>query len=131
VGDHDRVAGIGLAGRLPPGLDLALAELGESIAIPRLCLPVDLVPLDRSEVTREPTERTAGINLRELAVVADEDELGLRVGSVLGEPVDRARADHAGLIGDQHRTRSKAIALVDVDEESGDLVLSMPMSVSI
>ncbi|HMJ36759.1 MAG TPA: hypothetical protein VK501_22840 [Baekduia sp.] len=147
MGDHDRVTGIGSTGRLPPVLDqrrtqlvggrpgdeapviairlapcldLALAQLRESRAIPRLCLAMDLVQLDRSEVSRESAERAPGIDLRKLAVVADQDELGLRVGGVLCEPVDRARADHASLVDDQHRTRSKAIALVDVDEQPGD-----------
>ena len=120
-----------IAIRLAPRLDLALAQLRESLAIPRLRLAVDLMQLDCSEVLRQPAERASGIDLRKLPIVADQDQLGRRVGGVLSEPIDRARADHARLIDDQHRTGSRPLPWSMSTSSRAIVVLSIPARDSI
>jgi hypothetical protein len=80
-------------------------------------LSSNLMQLDRAEVLRQATERAAGVDLGQLPVVPDQDQLGLGLGRVTGESVDRARADHSGFVDYQHRARRKAMSLIDVAKD--------------
>lgn len=64
---------------------------------------MDLEQLDGFQALSDRSERTAGIELGKLSIVADEDELRLRTTGGVGEHGEVPRADHAGLVGDQHR----------------------------
>ena len=81
---------------------VAVAELGERGAFPGLVLAAVLGELERAEPVGQPGEGAAGVDLGELARVADEHHLrssALRVGEELFE---LAGADHGGLVDHDH-----------------------------
>jgi hypothetical protein len=59
-----------------PSVDLTGTQCGQRVAIPLARLPARLVQLDRADPFGDATERAAGVDLRQLPIVADEDELG-------------------------------------------------------
>ena len=84
-------------------LDVAVAQRRERVAVPRLVLAADLGQLERAESVGQRGEQAAGLDLGQLAIVADEHELGLRLLGRVEQAREVARADHAGLVDDQHR----------------------------
>ena len=79
-----------------------------------------------AEADAEGAEAAAGVDRRELPVVADQDHLGLDLLGVLQEAGQLAGADHAGLIDHHHRARVQLLlAAVQVAEQpvTGDRVL--------
>ena len=58
------------------GFDVAASQRVQRPAVPRLALPADLPQLDGAERLGQRAEGAAGLDLGQLAVVADEDELG-------------------------------------------------------
>ena len=56
--------------------------------------------------------------ISELAGIADADELAVGGGDVLGEPLVLARADHAGLVDQEHGVGREGLASVEVGEEA-------------
>jgi len=81
---------------------------------------MDLMQLDRAEPLREGAERAAGLDLRELAVIADQYELCLRMLRCVREGSEIARADHAGLVDEQHRAVRERHSLVEALTEARD-----------
>jgi hypothetical protein len=57
----------------------------------------------KAEPQPEGAEAAAGVDRRQLPVLADQDHLGLRLLGVLEEAGQLAAAQHAGLIDHQHR----------------------------
>ena len=67
----------------------------------------------RAEPVGQRREQPAGLDLGQLAIVADEHELGLRLLGGVEQACEVARADHAGLVDDQHRPRGQSHAVVE------------------
>ncbi len=83
-----------------PAFDLAAAQRLERLDVPRLMLAANLAQLMLGKPFGERMEGAAGLDLRELAVVADEHELRAGTHGGLGEPCEVAGADHPGLVDD-------------------------------
>ena len=95
-----------------PGV--ARAELPDGLTLHRVALAAVLAQPNGRELPREGAEGPAGLDRGELAVVADEHDLG---GSALGvreETGELTGADHARLIDDDHRVGGQRSALVEV-----------------
>jgi hypothetical protein len=101
-------------------LHLAAAQGAERVPVPAVALPADVVELNRAQALRERTERPARLDLGELAVVADQHELGVRVARRVGQRREIARADHAGLVDDQHCARRELHAALEAAPETSD-----------
>jgi hypothetical protein len=74
----------------------------QGLAFPDLLLAPVLHELGGAEAEAEGAEAAAGVDGGQLPVITDQDHLGLGVVGVLEEAGERAAADHAGLIDDQH-----------------------------
>jgi len=98
LGDDDAVV---LDVGLRPSLGVAVAEVGQGVAVPLVGLTMHVAQLDRLDALGDGAKGAAGLDLGELAVVADKHELGISPGGVLGEVCEGTGADHAGLIDDQ------------------------------
>ena len=84
-------------------IDIAVAQGRERLAIPRLTLPPYLVQFERPEPVCERGEQTAGLDLGELPIIANQNELASRHRHGVGQPRERPRTDHAGLVNKKHR----------------------------
>ncbi len=76
-------------------------------AFPCFVLTAVLREPDRFETLAEAAEESAGVDLGELARVTDEHDLGPRAGGVVEEACERAGADHAGFVDDEHGAGSR------------------------
>ena len=81
-------------GRRPERLD--------RLALPGEPLPPVLPQRDRLEPIAQRLERAAGLDRRQLARVAGEDELAVCVPDEIEQLLEVACAEHAGLVDDQH-----------------------------
>ena len=69
----------------------------------------------------EPAERAAGLELGQLAVIADEHELAAGRSTCVEQPRELPRRDHAGLVDDEHAPlRAARSPRVEVAEQRGD-----------
>ena len=70
----------------------------------------------------ETAQEPAGVDLGELAGIADEDDLGVRGVGVVEDAGEESGADHAGFVDDEDRVgREAAVArVVEVGEQAGD-----------
>ena len=74
--------------------------------------------LDRFEPAGEAGEQAAGVDLGELAGVADEHDLGAGPVGGVEERGEGAGAGHAGLVDDQHGAVVESwLAVVEVDAQ--------------
>ena len=104
VGDRDApMLAIGAC----PALDVAAAQRGQRVAVPRLALPAHLSQLERIEVLGEGVEGAAGVDLRQLAVVADQHQLRVGLLGGLREQAEVAGPDHAGLVDTSTPSRGR------------------------
>ena len=88
---------------------VAGAELGERVALPALGLAAVVGEVAGAEAASEAAEGAAGIDLGELARVADEHDLGSGRFGVGEEPGELAGADHGGLVDHDHGAASSAV----------------------
>jgi hypothetical protein len=102
------------------------ADEVEGFAFPGLLLPPILREFTGPEAEPQSPEAAAGVDRRQLPVIADQHHLGLGLVGVLQEPGELAAADHAGLIDHQHRAGVQLLmTVVQVEQEpvAGDDVL--------
>jgi hypothetical protein len=66
-------------------------------------LPAVLGQLAGAKAEAEGAEAAAGVDRRQLPVIADQHDLRLRPLGVLQQAGELAGADHAGLVDHQHR----------------------------
>src|SRR4051794_23461601 len=76
----------------------------ERRALPRMDLATVLGQSDSQAALHEPTERTACLELGQLAMVTDEDELAAHRGCRVDELGKPTRRDHSGLVDHEHAT---------------------------
>jgi hypothetical protein len=107
-------AAVGLIGveRL---VGVALPELRERSALPRLVLASVLGELRGFDPFGESGEGAAGVDLGELAGVADEHDLGAGSLGVFEEPEQLASADHGGLIDHDYVLRRESVGVGSVE----------------
>jgi YD repeat-containing protein len=136
-GDHPVVLAVG-GDRL---VDLAVADQLQRVAFPRLVLAAVLGQHAGAKPQPQTPKAAAGVDRRELAVVADQHHLRARLVGVVEQAGELAAADHAGLVHHQHRPRvqhrldrimpaarpslARAGGLVQLDQEpvdGGDLL---------
>ena len=103
-----------------PDIEVAFAECLQGVAVPRLDLSANLGQPECVRPVGERGERAARLDLRQLMVVADEDELGVGCGGVVGEPCELPGADHRRLVDDQDVAGAQPVAAVIVVQRSGD-----------
>jgi hypothetical protein len=89
-----------LAGRVRREGDLGIpgAQLGQRSTLPRLGLPPVGGQLDGAQAANQTCERTPGVDLEELKVVADEHNLGTGCFDVTEEMRKRTGTHHGGLV---------------------------------
>ncbi|MDP8942912.1 MAG: hypothetical protein M3N16_02145, partial [Actinomycetota bacterium] len=105
---------------LEPLLGPALAQGRQRLAVPGLGLAANLGELERAETGAQRAEGPARLDLRQLALVAHEHELGLRLLGVPGELRELARTDHGRLVDDEHAPPREGMALAQVAQERCD-----------
>jgi hypothetical protein len=100
---------------------LAGAEQGERFAFPAVLLPAVGGQLVRAEPFGEAAERAAGVDLRELLEVADQDDFRPVAFGDREDPFQHPGADHPGLIHDEDgvRRESAVVGVFQVTEEPG------------
>jgi hypothetical protein len=116
VGGHHPVMGL-------VGSDGFLNQSGsdqlEGFAFPGLLLPPVLSQLRGAEAKPQGAEAAAGIDRRQLPIIADQHDLGLGLVGVVEEAGELAAADHAGLIDHQDGAGVQLLAAaVQVAEEA-------------
>jgi hypothetical protein len=115
VGGHHPVMGLVGGHRL---VDHPGADEVEGFAFPGLLLATVLGQLRGTKAVAEGAEAAAGIDRRQLPVIADQHHLGLGLVGVPDQPTQFAAADHAGLIDDQHGARVQlVVAAVQVAQQ--------------
>ena len=77
-------------------------ERARRVALPVLTLPPDLGNLGRAVPLGDTAERRAGLDRLQLLGVAYHDDLGTGVAGLAKHALHLARADHTGLVQDQH-----------------------------
>ena len=103
-------------------LGSSVAQVVERGALPRVDLAVVLGQHDREAAVDEAAERAAGLELGQLAVIADQHELAADRGDRVDELGELPGRDHPGLVDDEHaalRQRGRAV-VVDRAEQRGD-----------
>jgi hypothetical protein len=85
------------------GVDVAVAQVLDRLALPRLGLPAVLGQRGRAEPQPEPPEPAACLDRGELLVVTHQHDLGARLGGVVQQPCEFAGAEHPRLVHHQHR----------------------------
>ena len=83
-------------------LGAAVAEVVERGALPGVDLAVVLGQLDREAAVDEPAERAAGLELGQLAVIADEHQLAADRRGRVDQLRELPGRDHARLVDDEH-----------------------------
>jgi hypothetical protein len=123
LGGHHSV--MGLVGR-DGLLDQPGADQLEGFAFPGLLLAAILGQLRGAQAQAEGAEAAAGVDRRQLPVIADQHHLGLRLVGVVEQAGELAAAGHAGLVDHQYRPGVKLlVASLQVGEEpvaGGDLL---------
>jgi hypothetical protein len=99
-------------------VDVAVAQGGDGAYLFGVDLAAVAGELDGAETLADGAERATSLDLGELVGIADADELALGGGDVLGEPLVFARADHAGLVDQEHGAGREGLASVEVGEEA-------------
>ena len=100
-------------------LGVAVAELVERGALPRVDLAVVLGQLDREAAVDEAAEGAAGFELGQLAVIADEHQLAADRRGRVDQLRELPGRDHAGLVDDEHAPLGQR-PVVEVTEQRGD-----------
>ena len=100
---HHARALVGLERHLCP----ARRELARGVALPVLPLPPNLGDLGRPVAFRQRPEGRPGLDGLQLLGIADHDHLGARLVGRGQHPIHLARADHPGLVDDQHVARGE------------------------
>jgi hypothetical protein len=91
----------------------------QGFAFPRLLLAAVLNELRGAESEPQGAEAPAGVDRRQLPVIADQDHLGLGLVGVLEQPGELAAAQHAGLIHHQHCPAAEGLmAVVEVAQQA-------------
>ncbi len=103
-----------------PVLHLAAAQRVECLAIPGSVLASYFVEMTGGQPFGESVKRAARLNLRELAVVADEDELRVRLLSCFSDPGEVTGAHHPCLVDDEHAVRWKPVTVVQAACKPGE-----------
>ena len=101
------------------GVDVAVAQARERADL----LGVDLAAVARqghgAEAFADGAKRAAGLDLRQLARVADPDELAPRRGDVSGQTLVFPRPNHGRLVDQQHGAGREALTPIEVGEQAG------------
>ena len=84
--------------------DIARAQLVESGPLPQLALAAVLGELEGTQARGQGAEGSAGLDLGELAGIADQHQLGSRLLGHLHQPGQGAGPDHPGLVDHHHVT---------------------------
>jgi hypothetical protein len=86
---------------------------------------------NKARVAAEGAEPAAGVDRRQLPVVADQHDLGLGLVGVVEQAAQFAAAEHAGLIDDQHGAGVQLLlSSVEVAQEpvaGGHLLEPLPL----
>ena len=93
------------------GIGLTGAQLIERLALPRVHLAHVLAELDRQSPLHETEERSAGADLRQLPVVADEHELAVGTFDMVEQLDQLPRRQHPGLVDHEHSAVRKPFVL--------------------
>ena len=100
---------------------VAVAQFGQGVAFPAFPLAAVLGEFDRVEADGQSGEAAAGLDLRQLTVVADEDDLGAVGAGMVEEAGQLAGADHGRFVDHQDAVGRQAAGVgpVEVGEEAG------------
>ena len=82
--------------------DVAAAQGSECLAVPWLVLTTNFMKLGRAHAIGQCPKGTAGVDLGELPVVADEHQLRFGPRGCARERGKVPSADHPGLVDDEH-----------------------------
>ncbi len=110
------MSAVGGGGLLAP----AGAEVFDGLALPRVALTAVLRELDGEPASRERSKRTAGVDGRQLPVVADEDELAAGSFDMVEDRRELPRAGHASLVDHQDDAPRKPLAALESGNERGE-----------
>src|SRR3990172_3089371 len=97
-----------------------MAEFGQCGSFPFLVLSDVLGQLDGGEASRQGGEEAAGVDLGELAMVADQDELPGGSFDQVGDLGELAAADHACLVDYDDGPGWEATGCLGFPHEAGD-----------
>ena len=89
---------------------LPVAELRERVALPGLDLAPVLLELDHRQQAAKGTEGAAGVDLRQLVMIADEHQLPVRSPDALGQLDELSRPDHRRLVEDDDAVTRQGMA---------------------
>ncbi len=102
-------------------LRIAVAELVEGAPLPGFALSPVLGQLDGEPTPHEPADGAAGLELLQLAVIADQHELPVGLCDGIKQPGELTGREHAGLVDDEHRAvRERAVGALELGQERGD-----------
>ena len=116
VGDEPSV----IAVLCRPGVNPSGAQVAESGLVPRLALSLDLTKLDRTQAIGERAESATCLDLGQLAIVANEQQLGVRCLGMVGESRQDAGRHHSGFVDDQDRVPLELVPSIQVGEGASD-----------
>ena len=116
VGDGDAAA---LRFEEDVGVDVAVAQAGQRADLLGVDLAAVTREFDGAEAFADGAEGAAGLDLSQLARVADADELAAGRGDVLGQALVFAGPDHARLVDQQHGAGREGLAVVEGGEQAG------------
>ena len=96
-----------------------VGDMVERAPFPRFRLALVVNQLDREPAADQGAERAAGLDLGQLAVIADEHQLAVRAFDVLEQLGQLPGRDHAGLVDDEHAPLRERPAVVDIVHQRG------------
>ena len=97
----------------------AVGDVVERAAFPWFGLALVVDQFDGEPARDDGAEGAAGLDLRQLSVVADKDELAVRVFDVLEQLRELPGGCHAGLVDHQHARRGQSPAVAEVVQQRG------------
>jgi hypothetical protein len=122
VGSHHPVMSLVGGHRL---LDQATADEVEGFAFPGLLLAAVLGQLGGADAEPQGAEAAAGVDRRQLPVIADQHHLGPGLVGVLEQAGQFAAAQHAGLIDHQHGAGVQLlVAALELSEQAAQVATS-------
>ena len=101
------------------GVDVTLAQATERADLFGVELAAVADELDGAEAFADRAEGATGLDLRQLARVADADELAAGGGDVCGESLVGAGPDHARFVDQQDGGGRERVAVVEAGEQPG------------
>ena len=85
-----------------------------------MALSLDLAKVDGTQAIGERAEAATCLDLGQLAIVANEQQLGVRCLGMVGEPRQDAGRHHSGFVDHQDRAPLERVSPVEVGQRARD-----------